>query len=274
MTLKYAYASIEKRPVGQVFGVLADPLTVFSSDVSSLLLAVVFGEGVMQVEAELTRLSLDEDALLAVGVFDGIHLGHKYLISQLLEESQREGLQGGVVTFHPHPREILSPGTEVLYLTTITEKVSLLRQAGVKTVITLSFTPEFAQLSANQFAGLLKKHLRMRGLVIGPDFALGRDREGNADALRTIGKYLDFSVTVVSPVKIFNEVVVKLNFKNTCRQYENDEQGDPEQRLFAVYNKIGQAIARSAIDVADLRLYPYRENRHQRRQEGPSLPKQ
>ena len=132
----------------------------------------------MQVEAELTSLSLAEDTLLAIGVFDGVHLGHKYLISQLLEESQREGLQGGVVTFHPHPREILSPGTEVLYLTTITEKVSLLRQAGVKTVITLSFTPELAEMTARQFIALLKKYLRMRGLMVGPDFALGRGREG------------------------------------------------------------------------------------------------
>ena len=161
----------------------------------------------MQVEAELARLSLDESALLAIGVFDGVHLGHKYLISQLIEESRRKGLQGGVVTFHPNPREVLSPGMEVLYLTTISEKVDLLRQEGVKVVITLSFTPELAEMTARQFITLLKKHLRMRGLVVGPDFALGRSREGGIDNLRTLGRELDFSITVIPEVKTNSDVI-------------------------------------------------------------------
>ena len=168
----------------------------------------------MQVEAELNRLLLDEDALLAIGVFDGVHLGHKYLISQLIEESRREGLQGGVVTFHPNPREILFPGTEVLYLTTITEKIILLRQEGVETVITLSFTPELAEMTARQFIMLLKQYLRMRGLVVGPDFTLGRGREGDVDTLRTLGRELDFSITVIPEVKTNTDVISSTTIRN------------------------------------------------------------
>jgi riboflavin kinase/FMN adenylyltransferase len=161
----------------------------------------------MLVEEELAELSSKKDMLLTIGVFDGVHLGHKYLISQLKEHARQQNLLSGVVTFRQHPLEVLVPETRLPHLTSVAEKVNLLKNEGVDAVITLSFTPELAQLSAGQFVGLLKKYLRMRGLVIGPDFALGRNREGDADTLRTLGQDMDFSVTVVPPVRINGEVV-------------------------------------------------------------------
>jgi riboflavin kinase/FMN adenylyltransferase len=101
----------------------------------------------------------------------------------------------------------LSPQTKLPFLTDLAQRIILLRQEGVAVIIALSFTPELAQLSARQFLGLLEKHLRMRGLVIGPDFALGRDREGNADTLHRLGQEMGFSVTVVPPIIIDGEVV-------------------------------------------------------------------
>jgi len=168
----------------------------------------------MRVEEELAELSSEKDMLLTIGVFDGVHLGHKYLISQLKERARQQNLLSGVVTFRQHPLEVLSPQTELPYLTNLEEKVNLLKKEGVEAVITLSFTPELAQLSASQFVSLLKKYLRMRGLVIGPDFALGRDREGNADTLRKLGQEMGFSVTVIPPVKINGEIVSSTAIRN------------------------------------------------------------
>jgi len=145
--------------------------------------------------------------LLTIGVFDGVHLGHQHLISQLTEHARQQNLLSGVVTFRQHPREILSPRTKLPYLTNLMEKVSLLKKEGVEVVITLSFTSELAQLSAVQFVGLLKEHLRMSSLVIGPDFALGQGREGNADTLRTLGQALNFSLIVIPPVRVNGEMV-------------------------------------------------------------------
>jgi riboflavin kinase/FMN adenylyltransferase len=161
----------------------------------------------MLVEEELAAFSPDKDMLLTIGVFDGVHLGHKYLISQLKEKAGEQNLQSGVVTFRQHPLEILSPGTGLPYLTSLAEKVSLLKNEGIDTIVTLSFTPELAGLSAEQFTGLLQKYLRMRGLVIGPDFSLGRNREGNTDTLRELGKKMGFDVTVVPPAELDGEVV-------------------------------------------------------------------
>ena len=161
----------------------------------------------MRVEEELAKLSPEKDILLTIGVFDGVHLGHKYLISQLTEHARQQNLLSGVVTFRQHPQEILSPQTKLPFLTDLTRRANLLKNEGVEAIITLSFTRELAQLSARQFVSLLKKYLRMRGIVIGPDFALGRNREGSTNTLRALGQDMNFSVTVIPPIMVNGEVV-------------------------------------------------------------------
>ncbi len=161
----------------------------------------------MQLEAELAKLSPKKDMLLTIGVFDGVHLGHKYLLSQLREYAKQQNLLSGVVTFHQHPQEVLSPQTKLPFLTDLTQRTYLLKNEGIDAIITLSFTQELAQLSARQFLSLLKKYLMLQGLVIGPDFALGRNREGDIDTVRSLGQDMHFSVTVVPPIMI-NDVVV------------------------------------------------------------------
>ena len=161
----------------------------------------------MQVEEELARLSAEKDMLLTIGVFDGVHLGHRYLISWLKKLAKQQDLVSGVITFRRHPQEVLSPQTKLPFLTNLAQRTNLLKNEGVEAVIVLSFTPELAQLSARQFVGLLKKYLRMRGAVIGSDFALGRNREGDTNTLRRLGQEMDFSVTIVPPILIDGEVV-------------------------------------------------------------------
>lgn len=161
----------------------------------------------MSVEAELARFSPDRDMLLTIGVFDGVHLGHKHLISELVTQARQQDLLSGVVTFRQHPQEVLQPQTGLPFLTDLSERNNLLKGEGVAVIIPLTFTAESSQLSARQFVDLLRKYLRMRGLVIGPDFALGRNREGTADALCTLGREKGFSVTVVPAVTINGEIV-------------------------------------------------------------------
>jgi len=161
----------------------------------------------MLVEEELAGVSPGGDTLLTIGVFDGVHLGHKYLISKLTERAKRKNLLTGVITFRQHPEELLSPGNRLPFLTDLAERINLLKNEGVDIVVPLSFTTELSRLGARQFVGLLQKHLRMRGLVIGPDFALGKGREGGTDTLRRVGQEMDFTVDVVPPVMINGEVV-------------------------------------------------------------------
>lgn len=161
----------------------------------------------MTIEEELSRLSPDRNTVLSIGVFDGVHLGHKYLLSQLTEQARQRNLLSGVVTFDPHPQKVLPPQTKLPFLTDLDQRTTLIKNEGVEAIIILPFTQELAQLSAYQFVGLLKNHLRMRELVIGPAFTLGRNREGNVNTLRTLGEDMDFTVTVVPPVMINGEMV-------------------------------------------------------------------
>jgi len=192
----------------------------------------------MVVEAELARFSPDKDMLLTVGVFDGVHLGHKYLISELVTQARQQDLLSGVVTFRQHPQEVLQPQTRLPFLTDLIERNNLLKAEGVAVIVPLAFTAESAQLGARQFVNLLKKYLRMRGLVIGPDFALGRNREGNADVLCTLGKEMGFTVTVVPPVMINGEVVSSTAIRKALANGDMKKVRSLAGRPFSLHGKV------------------------------------
>ncbi len=169
----------------------------------------------MLVEEELARFSSTKESVLSIGVFDGFHLGHRRLIAELLRQAEKRKMVAGVVTFRHNPEKLLSHRNKLPFLMDIGERLNLLKQAGVAMVIPLSFTPELAQLSARQFVTLLQKYLKMRGLVIGEDFALGKGREGDTATLSKIGQEMNFIVTVVPPLMINGEVVSSTTIRKT-----------------------------------------------------------
>jgi len=161
----------------------------------------------MGIEQELANITPERETLLTVGVFDGIHAGHRYLIKTLNQRAQENGLLSGVVTFNPHPQSVLHPHSRLPWLSSLEDRIKSLRELGVGLVAMLSFTPEVAQLSAREFVVLLKKYLKMNGLIIGPDFALGRKREGDANLLGSLGREMGFNMEVVSPFTVNGEIV-------------------------------------------------------------------
>ena len=200
----------------------------------------------MQVEKELAGLSPNKDTLLTIGVFDGVHLGHKYLISRLKEDARQQNLLSGVVTFRQHPQQVLSPRAKPPFLTDLTEKTDLLKNEGVETIIVLSFTHELAQLRARQFLSLIKKYLRMRGLIIGPDFVLGRNREGNADTLRIIGQDMNFGVTVIPPIMINSEVVSSTAIRKALADGDMKKVHNLVGRPFSLHGRVIPGAGRGA----------------------------
>ena len=112
-----------------------------------------------------------------------------------------------VVTFHPHPRLVVQPQAALTYLCGLEERIELLRTLGVDSVAILSFTSELAQLSAREFVSLLVEELRMKLLVVGADFALGRGREADARALEAIGREMGFAVEEVGLLTVSDEKV-------------------------------------------------------------------
>jgi riboflavin kinase/FMN adenylyltransferase len=161
----------------------------------------------MGIEQELVNIAPKRETLLTIGVFDGVHMGHRYLLGRLKQQAREKDLLSGVVTFSPHPQSVLHPQGQLLWLSDLEDRVEYLRELGIGLVIVLSFTPELAQLSAREFVALLRKYLKMSGLIIGPDFALGRGREGNANLLRLLGQEMGFTVETVPPFTLNGEIV-------------------------------------------------------------------
>jgi len=161
----------------------------------------------MKVEEELKEFTPQRETVLTIGVFDGVHIGHRRLMDYLKRQALAEDRLPGVVTFRSHPQHIMSPKTPLYRLVTLDERIRLIKEMGIELVVPLSFNLELARVPARDFIGLLQKHLRMQGLIVGPDFALGKGREGDAIALRKMGKEMDFWVEVFAPQMIDGEVV-------------------------------------------------------------------
>ena len=152
----------------------------------------------MRITEELSPLTPSRDTVLTIGVFDGVHLGHRHLLEQLKNAAQKREFLAGVVTFRNHPRTVLQPDTKVTYLSSLEERLQLLTNAGVDLVIPITFDLPLSHLKAREFVAFLQQYVRMKGLVIGPDFALGHKREGNVQVLTDLGKEMGFSVHVVT----------------------------------------------------------------------------
>ena len=161
----------------------------------------------MEIEQELANITPQGETLLTIGVFDGVHAGHRYLLKELQQRAAERKLLSGVITFSPHPQSVLHPHNQLPWLSSLEDRVGTLQELGINIVTVLTFTPKLAQLSAQEFISLVKKHLRMQGILVGPDFALGQGREGNINLLRALGREMKFSVEVIPPFTINGEVV-------------------------------------------------------------------
>ncbi|MBN1639888.1 MAG: bifunctional riboflavin kinase/FAD synthetase [Anaerolineae bacterium] len=198
---------------------------------------------------EIGGLSLPEElagreSAIAVGAFDGIHLGHQELIRRLVALARREQRLAGLVTFYPHPAMILRPRQEALYLTTPGEKAALLEPLGLDWMVVVSFTPQLAKLSPGDFLGHLYDRVGMRALCVGPDFALGRDRSGDLSALRELGRELGFCVHDVPYITQGEDRISSTQIRTLVRRGHVDQAAHLLGRFYAVAGEVVRGAQR------------------------------
>lgn len=146
---------------------------------------------------------LERGAVVTVGTFDGVHVGHRDLLGRLARRAAERALPGLLVTFEPHPLEVVNPGAAPLLLTPGDERIEALAECAVHYVAVLPFTRGLAGYSATEFVErVLLERFRMRELLVGYDHGLGRGREGGVDLLRTLGARHGFPVDVVDAVLV------------------------------------------------------------------------
>ena len=161
----------------------------------------------MRIIDNLAQATKEREVILSIGAFDGVHLGHQYLIKYLVQRARETESISAVITFHPHPRTVLYPEEPTLYLTTLQEKASLLEGLGLDLLVVLPFTPKLARTSARDFIRSICDHLRIRELWVASGFALGHNREGDVAYLRELGRQMGFDAVVIEPLSLGGEVV-------------------------------------------------------------------
>ena len=142
------------------------------------------------------------DTVLTVGTFDGVHRGHLDVLERLVARARESGRTSMLLTFEPHPLELLRPDAAPSLLTTRNEKLAAIASTGLNYVAILPFTRALANHSAEEFVDLvLRARFQMAELLIGHDHGFGRGRAGDVETLRTLGAARGFRVDVVTPVQ-------------------------------------------------------------------------
>ena len=146
---------------------------------------------------ELISKRPSKPAAAALGVFDGVHLGHRRLFAALVEAAEKRGLSPVALTLANHPLSVLRPDAEVRMLTSFHERMRLLSESGVEAVVPITFTREVAMLTPREFMTALRDCLGLAHFVAGPDVALGRNREGTLDVITELGAELGYTLESV-----------------------------------------------------------------------------
>lgn len=181
---------------------------------------------------------------LTMGAFDGVHLGHQRLIGRAVEAARSARAPAVVLTFFPHPSVVLQGRRPSFYLTTPERKAELLAGLGVDIVITQEFSLELSLVPAQEFLQLLKTQLGFQELWVGPDFALGHQREGNIPYLRKAQERFGFELHVVEPLKMNGEVISSSRIREALRSGDVGRAARYLGRYFSLSGEVQRGAGR------------------------------
>ncbi len=144
---------------------------------------------------------------LTIGVFDGVHCGHQKIISALTKDAKKNGATSLVISFYPHPAAVLGKRQNVKYLTLPEEKAAILEKMGVDALLTHPFNQKVAAHSPKEFMKEILAHAKVEKLLIGYDFAFGKNRIGDADYLKSLGFELGYTLQTFQPISSGSAIV-------------------------------------------------------------------
>lgn len=185
------------------------------------------------------------NAVITIGTFDGVHLGHRTILQQVVSHAKELNGESIVLTFEPHPRKLLFPDQPLRILTPLLEKIDLITQAGINHVFVVPFTKEFAALSAEAYIQeFLVKHLHPKGIVIGYDHQFGHDRAGNINLLQAYENEGGFRVYEIPAKQIEDAAISSTKIRNALTA---GHVADAANMLGRYYSLKGTVIAGAKI---------------------------
>ncbi len=176
----------------------------------------------MIVHHDLKQLPNFKNAVITTGAFDGVHIGHQEIISRMKQIALEIGGETVIVTFHPHPRKVISsiPG-EIKQLTSLEERIELLTQSGIDHLVVVKFDYAFSNLSADEYIkAFLFEHFHPHTILVGYDHRFGNGRNGNYDLLEKFGNELGFKVEQIHEKIIEQEIVSSTQIRNYILEHQ------------------------------------------------------
>ena len=163
----------------------------------------------IQVHKDLRQLPAFKRAVITIGTFDGVHLGHQQIIALLIKEAAAIGGETIIITFHPHPRKVVSHcKSDVKIINTLAEKIELLDKLGVDHLVVVPFNNEFANQSAEEYVEkFLVQYFNPQIIIIGYDHRFGKNRSGDYHLLEKLGEKFNYAVKEI-PERLLNEVII------------------------------------------------------------------
>lgn len=157
----------------------------------------------------LNEVKRDLNTVLTVGTFDGVHAGHKVLINRVLEIAEEKNARSVIVTFDPHPRDIINPGKAgIKLLSSLDERSEILADLGIDEMVVIPFDRDFSLLTSEEFVrDIIWGKIGVSAFVIGYDHQFGRDREGTIETVQELGRKLGFQTHVVSKQEVEDKTV-------------------------------------------------------------------
>jgi riboflavin kinase/FMN adenylyltransferase len=206
-------------------------------------------------------------SVVAIGNFDGVHRGHREVLSTAQAHAARLGASTTVLTFEPHPRQVFVPDQPPFRLSLLRSKVRILEDLGVANLFVLHFDQEFARKTAEQFVTeILVRDLEVRHVVIGSDFCFGHRRQGNADLLRQMGESYGFGVSALDAVRDENgDVISSSRIREALRHGQPGEAARLLGRPWEVEGRVDHGAKRGrdiGFPTANIDLGEYLEPAH------------
>lgn len=182
----------------------------------------------------LKDAELVPNSVITVGTFDGVHAGHRAIIDTVVEKANERDARSVLVTFDPHPRNIINPDAGIKLLTTLQERSEILDELGIDTMIVIPFDRDFSLLSSKEFVrDIIHKKIGVSEFVIGYDHQFGRNREGTIETIEKLGKELGFDAYVVSKREVGEKTVSSTAIRNAISEEGNvDEAAEFLQRPY------------------------------------------
>lgn len=169
----------------------------------------------LKVFKNFNEYSSQKPLALTLGMFDGVHLGHKSIIDELIKVGSENDLETAILTFWPHPRFVFNPDEDLKLLNTLEEKKSLIEKYGINNLFLKEFDEEFRNLTGEEFVRqILIEKLNVKYLIIGYDHSFGKNKSGNFELLQKLSKELGFEVEQMEAINIHENNISSTKIRN------------------------------------------------------------